>query len=385
MRNLKRLAAVLTAAVLSLTMSAVIFAAEADTGFADVASDAWYADAAVYCRDNGLMDGTSDTAFSPDANMTRAMLVTVLYRLAGSPSLENANLGYPFSDVPGDSWYADGVYWARLEGIVSGYGDNQFGPDDPMTREQLAAILWRYAGSPDAESGAAFADESAIASWAVSAVDWAQTNGYVNGVGNGRFDPGGTATRAQVAVILMRYAQSQTEPEPNPEPEAGTDVLVAYFSATGNTENIAGHLAAILDADIYEIIPEVPYTDADLDYRNSDCRANREQNDPAARPVITGSVENMDDYEVIFLGYPIWWGDAPKIISTFLESYDFEGKTIVPFCTSGSSSIGSSADGLEALAGGAAWLDGQRFSGSASRETVQQWVDSLGLDLSPAV
>ena len=385
MRNLKRLAAVLTAAVLSLTMSAVIFAAEADTGFADVASDAWYADAAVYCRDNGLMDGTSDTAFSPDANMTRAMLVTVLYRLAGSPSLENANLGYPFSDVPGDSWYADGVYWARLEGIVSGYGDNQFGPDDPMTREQLAAILWRYAGSPDAESGAAFADESAIASWAVSAVDWAQTNGYVNGVGNGRFDPGGTATRAQVAVILMRYAQSQTEPEPNPEPEAGTDVLVAYFSATGNTENIAGHLAAILVADIYEIIPEVPYTDADLDYRNSDCRANQEQNDPAARPVITGSVENMDDYEVIFLGYPIWWGDAPKIISTFLESYDFEGKTIVPFCTSGSSSIGSSADGLEALAGGAAWLDGQRFSGSASRETVQQWVDSLGLDLNPAV
>ncbi len=384
MRNLKRLAAVLTAAVLSLTMSAAIFAAEADTGFADVASDAWYADAAVYCRDNGLMDGTSDTAFSPDANMTRAMLVTVLYRLAGSPSLENANLGYPFSDVPGDSWYADGVYWARLEGIVSGYGDNQFGPDDPMTREQLAAILWRYAGSPDAESGAAFADESAIASWAVSAVDWAQTNGYVNGVGNGRFDPGGTATRAQVAVILMRYTQSQTEPEPNPEPEAGTDVLVAYFSATGNTENIAGHLAAILDADIYEIIPEVPYTDADLDYRNSDCRANQEQSDPAARPVITGSVENMDDYEVIFLGYPIWWGDAPKIISTFLESYDFEGKTIVPFCTSGSSSIGSSADGLEALAGGAAWLDGQRFSGSASRETVQQWVDSLRLDLHPA-
>ena len=385
MRNLKRLAAVLTAAVLSLTMSAAIFAAEADTGFADVAADAWYADAAVYCRDNGLMDGTSDTAFSPDANMTRAMLVTVLYRLAGSPSLENANLGYPFSDVPGDSWYADGVYWARLEGIVSGYGDNQFGPDDPMTREQLAAILWRCAGSPDAESGAAFAEESAIASWAVSAVDWAQTNGYVNGVGNGRFDPGGTATRAQVAVILMRYAQSQTEPEPNPEPEAGTDVLVAYFSATGNTENIAGHLAAILDADIYEIIPEVPYTDADLDYRNSDCRAKREQNDPAARPVIPGSVENMDDYEVIFLGYPIWWGDAPKIISTFLESYDFEGKTIVPFCTSGSSSIGSSADGLEALAGGAAWLDGQRFSGSASRETVQQWVDSLGLDLNPAV
>ena len=89
----------------------------------------------------------------------------------------------------------------------------------------------------------------------------------------------------------------------------------------------------------------------------------------------------MEDYEVIFLGYPIWWGDAPKILSTFLESYDFNGKIIVPFCTSGSSSIGSSADDLEALTSGATWLDGQRFSGSASQETVSQWVDSLGLDL----
>ena len=128
-----------------------------------------------------------------------------------------------------------------------------------------------------------------------------------------------------------------------------------------------------------------PYTEEDLDYSNSNCRARQEQDDPDARPEISGIVENFNDYEAVFIGHPIWWGDAPKIISTFLESYDFEGKTIVPFCTSGSSSIGSSADGLEALAGGAAWLDGQRFSGSASRETVQQWVDSLGLDLNPAV
>ena len=174
-------------------------------------------------------------------------------------------------------------------------------------------------------------------------------------------------------------AESET-----PAAEDPGSVLIAYFSATGNTEHIAEHLAGILDADLYEIVPEAPYTSEDLNYSNSDCRANQEQNDPAARPAISGGVENMADYEVIFLGYPIWWGDAPKIVSTFLESYDFDGKTIVPFCTSGSSPIGGSASGLEALTSGATWLDGQRFSGSASWETVSQWVDSLGLALGQA-
>ena len=199
----------------------------------------------------------------------------------------------------------------------------------------------------------------------------------MNGVGDNRFLPAGTATRAQVAAILMRYTQSQEESAP--EPEGGRDVLVAYFSATGNTENIAEHLETALNADLYEIVPEVPYTDEDLNYSNSDCRSNQEQNDSAARPAISGGVENMGDYEVIFLGYPIWWGDAPKIISSFLESYDFAGKTIVPFCTSGSSSIGESAEALRALASDAVWLDGQRFSGNDTLETVEQWLDSLGL------
>ena len=389
MRNLKRMAAFLTALILCLGLSVTAFAAEAGTGFSDVDTGAWYAEAAVYCRDNGLMAGTSGTTFSPNDILTRAMLVTTLYRAAGNPSLEEENLGYPFSDVPGDSWYADGVYWARLNGVVSGYSDSAFGPNDPLTREQLATVLWRYAGSPAVGGGASFADESDIASWAASAVDWAQEGGYVSGVGGNRFDPDGTATRAQVAVILMRYDQAQTEepspePTPDPTPEEGTDVLVAYFSATGNTENIAEHLVSILDADLYEIVPQVPYTSEDLNYSNSDCRANQEQNAPTARPAISGSVENMEDYEVIFLGYPIWWGDAPKIISTFLETYDFDGKTIVPFCTSGSSSIGGSVSDLEALTDGATWLEGQRFSGSASQETVSQWVDSLDLDLGQA-
>ena len=382
MKHLKRAAAFLTALLLCLGLSATAFAAEADTGFSDVAADAWYAEAAVYCRDNGLMNGTTAAAFSPNATMTRAQLCAVLYRMAGSPEMTGRDA---FTDTPDGAWYEDAVLWAVRDHIMSGYTDRTFGPDDPITREQLAAILWRYAGSPAAEAGTAYTDEVSIASWAVTAVDWAQAYGFINGMTDGSFRPDGRATRAQVAAILMRYDQARTEePSPEPAPEEDTDVLVAYFSATGNTENIAEQLAGILDADLYEIVPQVPYTSEDLNYSNSDCRANQEQNDPTARPAISGSVENMEDYEVIFLGYPIWWGDAPKIISTFLETYDFDGKTIVPFCTSGSSSIGGSVSDLEALTSGAAWLDGQRFSGSASQETVSQWVDSLGLDLGQA-
>ena len=179
---------------------------------------------------------------------------------------------------------------------------------------------------------------------------------------------------------------ASTEPEPTPAPteetpseEATPSTLVAYFSATGNTEGVAEHLQAILDADLYEIVPAEPYSDDDLNYNVSDCRANREQNDPDARPAVDGTVENMDGYDVIFLGYPIWWGEAPKIISTFLESYDFTGKTIVPFCTSGSSGIGSSAEHLAGLAGSSTWLEGARFAPGASQEEVAAWVDGLEL------
>ena len=154
---------------------------------------------------------------------------------------------------------------------------------------------------------------------------------------------------------------------------------MAYFSATGNTEGIAQHLQAILGAEVYEIVPAEPYSDDDLNYNVSDCRANREQNDPDARPAVDGTVENMDGYDVIFLGYPIWWGEAPRIVSTFLESYDLAGKTIVPFCTSGSSGLGDSAENLAALAKSAAWLEGIRFAPGASREEAAAWVDGLGL------
>ncbi len=155
-------------------------------------------------------------------------------------------------------------------------------------------------------------------------------------------------------------------------------VLVAYFSATGNTEKVAGYIAQATGGTLYEILPEIPYTEDDLKYY-TDCRADREQNDPSARPAIQGSVENMAEYDVIYLGYPIWHSQAPKIIYTFLESYDFSGKTIVPFCTSGSSPIGNSANNLHGLTEGATWLEGIRFPSNASNATIVEWIDSLHL------
>ena len=157
--------------------------------------------------------------------------------------------------------------------------------------------------------------------------------------------------------------------------------LVAYFSATGTTKGVAEHIANGLNADIYEIVPEEPYTDADLDYNDNNSRTTIEMNDPDARPAISGSVENMEQYDIVFIGYPIWWGEAPRIVSTFVESYDFSGKTIVPFCTSGGNDIGSSATSLEQLTNGATWLDGRRINGSDSQDTVMEWGNSLDLNL----
>ena len=175
-------------------------------------------------------------------------------------------------------------------------------------------------------------------------------------------------------------SESQTKEIDAPDAQE-SKVLVAYFSATNTTKGVAEHIANGLNADIYEIVPEAPYTDADLNYNDNNSRTTIEMNDPDARPAISGSVEDMDQYTTVFIGYPIWWGDAPRIISTFVESYDFSGKTIVPFCTSGGSGIGSSASNLEQLTSGATWLSGRQLNGSDSQDTVMEWVNSLGLNL----
>ncbi len=157
-------------------------------------------------------------------------------------------------------------------------------------------------------------------------------------------------------------------------------ILVAYFSATGTTKGVAEKIADVSGGTLYEIVPAQPYTQEDLAYNNASCRANKEQNDKTARPQIESSVSDMGAFDVVYLGYPIWWGKAPKVIYTFLESYEFAGKTIIPFCTSGSSPISGSLSDIQALASDATWLTGRRFDGGAAQSVVAEWVNSLNTD-----
>lgn len=171
------------------------------------------------------------------------------------------------------------------------------------------------------------------------------------------------------------------DPDPTPDPQpTGGRALVVYFSCTNTTKGIADRIAEATDAARWRIVPEVAYTFEDLNYNDSSSRANREQNDPSARPAIEGKCEDLADCDVVFLGYPIWWGKAPKVIFTFLESHDLTGKTVVPFCTSHSSGIGSSDTDLHRLATGAAWKQGRRFGGNETTETINNWIESMDLN-----
>ena len=161
---------------------------------------------------------------------------------------------------------------------------------------------------------------------------------------------------------------------------AKSDTLVAYFSCTNTTKGIAENIAEATGGALYEIVAADPYTEEDLQYYTNG-RADKEQADPSCRPEISGSVEGMASYNIVFIGYPIWHGQAPKILYTFLESYDFSGKTIIPFCTSHSSGIGSSAENLHGLAPGAKWKDGERFSSDTDKNTVESWVSTLDLSM----
>ena len=178
--------------------------------------------------------------------------------------------------------------------------------------------------------------------------------------------------------IEMETEPSESVSTEEQEADVSTKTLVVYFSCTGTTELVAEYITEILGADHYQIVPEDPYTEADLAYYTNG-RADQEQNDPDVRPAISGGLENMDEYGTIFLGYPIWHGQAPRIISTFLESYDFSGKMIVPFCTSHSSGIGSSADNLHNLADKAKWVNGRRFETGTFRSTIEEWIGELEL------
>lgn len=152
--------------------------------------------------------------------------------------------------------------------------------------------------------------------------------------------------------------------------------LVAYFSASGVTKSAAEHLAKAAGADLFEIKPAVPYTRADLDWTNKKSRSSVEMNNPGSRPEIAERLSNMEDYDTVFIGFPIWWYVAPTIINTFVESYDFSGKTIIPFATSGGSGMGKTIEVLKPLCPGANWEKGKMLNRVSDRE-LEDWVKGL--------
>ena len=165
----------------------------------------------------------------------------------------------------------------------------------------------------------------------------------------------------------------ETEPD---KPEA--KALVVYFSCTGNTKAVAKKISELTGADLYEIVPADPYTDEDLNYNNDNCRANREMDDPDARPAIGSDAINILNYDTVFIGYPIWWGTMPRIINTFLDTYDLSNKTVMPFCTSGGSGISKSVSDMKAQEPDADIRDGLRANGS-SDSSINKWLSDNGL------
>lgn len=156
-------------------------------------------------------------------------------------------------------------------------------------------------------------------------------------------------------------------------------ILVAYFSASGVTAKAAWKLAEVSGADLFEIKPEIPYTSADLNWMDKKSRSSIEMNDPSSRPGIADRLPDMEQYDIIFVGFPIWWYVAPTIINTFLESYDFSGKTIIPFATSGGSDLGRTNDKLQPSCSGATLLKGKLLNGEVSEGTLKEWMEDLNL------
>ena len=389
-------------AILSVTV--VAFAVSSETGFSDVAADAWYAEAVDYVQDNGLMSGTSATTFSPNGAMTRAMVATTLFGEAGSPAVTGTDT---FSDTQDGAWYSDAVLWASQKGIVTGYGNGLFGTNDPVNREQIATILWRYAGSPTTEAGEDFADEASISPYASTAVDWARNNGIINGMDGNRFAPQMNVTRAQVATILRNYRMKENS-EAQDGPVEERRVLVAYFSRVGNTNfdsgvdavtsasinlrngNFVGNNQLVAEAiheqmggDLVEITVREPYPS---DYEET-VEQNRMEQQSKVLPELSMQVD-MADYDTIFIGYPIWAMTVPMPVQSFLREYDFAGKTVIPFCTHAGYGAGQSEALIRELCPDSEVLPVFAVDDDDLDRTdtlVGAWLDTLDLNNSLAV
>ena len=196
---------------------------------------------------------------------------------------------------------------------------------------------------------------------------------------NGTADTPAQTEPAQTTDTENQQPDSTTTPDTTSS--GGGKTLVVYYSASGNTKGVAEKIAEAAGADLFEITPVEPYTSDDLNWTNDNSRVSREHEDESLRdvPLTTTTVENWDEYDTVFLGYPIWWGIAAWPVNNFVKNNDFTGKTVIPFATSSSSGMGQSGDLLQQMANGGTWQSGQRFSGGASDSTVRSWVDALNI------
>lgn len=180
-----------------------------------------------------------------------------------------------------------------------------------------------------------------------------------------------TAAPACLAGCSAQTTPKSTEQVDALQTKPAGKTLVVYFSCTGHTQAVAENIQATTGADMFRLVPRTPYTEEDLDYHNDESRANREQNDETARPAFEGGIQGWEDYEVVYVGYPLWWGAMPRILNTFFDAYDFGGKILIPFCTSGSSGIEASLEEIRALEPQAVLGEGRRFSAEASEEEIR--------------
>lgn len=199
-----------------------------------------------------------------------------------------------------------------------------------------------------------------------------------------------TTTEATTAVTETTEAPdtetveaetTEADSETAADTEDGGKILVVYYSASGHTEEVAIDIADVLGADIFELVPQTPYTDEDLDWTTDGSRVNREHDDESLReiPLVQDTPESWEEYDTVFVGYPIWWGIAAWPVNEFVTNNDFTGKTVIPFATSASSGMGESGTLLEEMAGTGSWQEGQRFSSGASADEVTEWVNGLGI------
>ncbi len=203
---------------------------------------------------------------------------------------------------------------------------------------------------------------------------------FVGCAGQQQSSSQGQSSSSSQAASSASSSESSSAPA-SPAPIAQGNVLVAYFSASGNTERVAQQIASDLDADTFVITPAEPYTSEDLNWNQEGSRVNIEHENESARDIELTQVtpDGWDGYDTVFIGYPIWWGIAAWPVDGFVSGNDFDGKTVITFCTSTSSGLGQSADLLEQMANGGTWLEGMRFSGSGSAADVSEWVNSLAL------